>query len=746
MINKKHILFLLFVCLFFCLFTMPVQAEDNAVAKVNDTSYTSLDDALQAIEQNAGGTIILLDDITISKKYEIKYDTTISGNFTIYRGTDYADTLFLVEDDTTLTLDGITYHGGATWTLDKTTYSQYLNTGYKVTNEEKLALVSFTEDSTIATAPAFNVSGSLIANNCLFTNNFSKSSNQGIVYLVKDKEAIFELNNTIVEKSGSFGGSAICGVSKKSRFSINEGSIIRDCHFGLNGGISRSDNGLIEMNSGVIKNNTACDANGYIFMVYGEGSILEMNGGIISDNSGCKGPANGFNSPLYMHSQSKFILNNGEISRNIGYSSGGVYIRSNSLLSTITGDNVKIFDNIAIASDGAFNDIYAADVQRIQIYAGQYTQDITEWLAPNRGVIYNDEGKETYTVTTDIAELNGVIYSSVQEAVDAAKKQETVKLLCNSMIPGTIEIKSNDNLVLDMNNKKLYSNLLIHTEGNTITTENIDVAMEVKGHLTIKNGSIISHKSNGKALKVSGFVSMENVNCKGLNTAIENNNYGKVIISSGTFEAKESGDSTPTISENLLTGNGTYAIRGGTFKGYNPGIQDNYVATDHISELTDTDNSNIEYYTVRALNISGEQVIYTEESRDVTITYGMSESFIVIIPADFNINIDGTAEAEIEAVNIMLEDNKTLEVSIKSINYTDTWNLLDILEPTNKIKYKIGTSANENNINNNDIVLSVNAGEAYDSSIVETMYFTLIDNVSKAGTYIDRLTFTANVK
>ena len=124
----------------------------------------------------------------------------------------------------------------------------------------------------------------------------------------------------------------------------------------------------------------------------------------------------------------------------------------------------------------------------------------------------------------------------------------------------------------------------------------------------------------------------------------------------------------------------------------------------------------------------------------------MSESFVVIIPADFNINIDGTAEAEIEAVNIMLEDNKTLEVSIKSINYTDTWNLLDILEPTNKIKYKIGTTANENNINNNDIVLSVNAGEAYDSSIVETMYFTLIDNVSKAGTYIDRLTFTANVK
>lgn len=131
---------------------------------------------------------------------------------------------------------------------------------------------------------------------------------------------------------------------------------------------------------------------------------------------------------------------------------------------------------------------------------------------------------------------------------------------------------------------------------------------------------------------------------------------------------------------------------------------------------------------------------------ETVLTYGMGQSFVVTIPADFI--IDGQtnkATAEVTASNVMIGDGKVLEVVISGNDYTDKWELIDKAESTNTLEYTIGTTEGGNNIVSGSVVLDVAAGEAYNSTVEEVMHFTVVDTLSKAGEYDDTLTFTVDV-
>ena len=124
------------------------------------------------------------------------------------------------------------------------------------------------------------------------------------------------------------------------------------------------------------------------------------------------------------------------------------------------------------------------------------------------------------------------------------------------------------------------------------------------------------------------------------------------------------------------------------------------------------------------------------------VSYGMDESFVVVIPADFDLSSNGTTEAEVSASNVMIKDDTELVVFISGDDYVDNWELIDKNESDNRLVYTIGTTEGADDIVNNSEVLVVSAGEAYNNTVVEKMYFNIVDTVSQAGIYTDTLTFT----
>lgn len=139
-------------------------------------------------------------------------------------------------------------------------------------------------------------------------------------------------------------------------------------------------------------------------------------------------------------------------------------------------------------------------------------------------------------------------------------------------------------------------------------------------------------------------------------------------------------------------------------------------------------------------------VFATEDnSAKLIVSYDMNESYTVVIPADFTIGSSGKASADITASNVVIDDGKFLEISITGDDYIDSWLLIDTENSSNFITYAIGSEEDGNDIENNSVVLSISAGEIYDSTITKTLYFSIEDEITKSGTYVDTLTFTANI-
>ena len=132
-------------------------------------------------------------------------------------------------------------------------------------------------------------------------------------------------------------------------------------------------------------------------------------------------------------------------------------------------------------------------------------------------------------------------------------------------------------------------------------------------------------------------------------------------------------------------------------------------------------------------------------TQNTVVSYGMSEGFTVTIPTNFNIDDSRKATANVSASNVMIAHGAILEVTIRGNDWDGSWELIDAAEASNQLTYTIGTTEGGDDIVNNSVVLDVASGEAYGSEVAETLYFTVVDTLTKAGTYTDTLTFTVSV-
>jgi hypothetical protein len=554
-LSKVIVAVLVVLSIFAMTFVVSAEETTTNVAKIGDTEYATLKEAITAANAIEGGaTITLLKDVTIGEKFTIEKDITISGACKITRADDYTGTFFVVNEKVTLTLDGdLVIDGGNEYAFDKDAYMADAESRNVIATEDAAKWFVPEEGAPVATAYMFTTTGGTINfNNVTVQNNYSVSS--GIVS-VGAKSTITFTGAKITHIAATQGSGVVVNASGANiNIVVGGDTIIDGNHVGGNHGIFKVYSGAkLTMNGGTITNNTGWNSNGIVVGLYGSatidgvvcGSAFILNDGTICSNVGARGPSNGRNAPIYGHTQHVFIMNGGTICHNSGgyagldapYANGTTEINGGSIVNNVSFSN------------NAYPDINATD--SLEITGGTFTQVIKpEWIASDSALVANSNGTYGVDKVEELeefaqAKIGDTYYTTLKKAVEAAQDGATIKLLSDIAID--TGITNTKKVTLDLN-------------GKTITgTDNATGSFAIitnKGELTITgNGTITLTATNNRGWNAYSSV-------------ISNTVGGKLIVTNGTIEHRGGTDMAYAI-DNLTNGKGTYAetvINGGTIK------------------------------------------------------------------------------------------------------------------------------------------------------------------------------------
>lgn len=244
-----------------------------------------------------------------------------------------------------------------------------------------------------------------------------------------------------------------------------------------------------------------------------------------------------------------------------------------------------------------------------------------------------------------VAEVNGKSYSSLQAAIDEAQAGDTVKLIANAVVDATVVVKDKGAITLDLNGKTISntkeiwnadihnwslvsvrgnSDLTIMGEGAIEALENDSYAIDLQdaaSKCTIKNGAFI-----GNICAVYVF-------------------DGSLTINGGTFDIKQlsgQGDRRFTINcydSSYKNGTAKVSISGGTFNGFDP--------ANNLAEGTGTAFTAPGYTTVK--NEDGTYDVKEETRGTETHPYTLTELGVMTRKeyADAQEALDGTMYVEV---------------------------------------------------------------------------------------------------
>lgn len=377
----------------------PIVSSDG-VALVGETGYDSLAEAVAAANAIDGGaTVTLLKAVTLDEKLTISGDVTISGKYTITRDDAYTGTLFTVNAGATLTLDGgLVIDGGNNYAFNRAAYDvDAADWNTSIAKENSAKWFTPEEGAPVATAYMITTTGGTVnLNKVTIQNNYSVSS--GVVS-VGANSTVNLTGAKITHVAATQGsGVAVNASAAGIKVNMNEGTVIDGNHVGGNHGIFKIYSGTVfTMNGGEITNNTGWNSNGVAVGVYW--ATFYMKDGKICSNTGVYGPSNGRNAAIYLHSGHNFEMTGGTICCNSGRSRGGIDAPYDNGTALIKGG--EVLDNIS-RSNGTTPDVLGTSA--MQITGGTFTQDVSAWLAPDTGLVY-DEATGKYTTTDHVYNL-----------------------------------------------------------------------------------------------------------------------------------------------------------------------------------------------------------------------------------------------------------------------------------------------------------------------------------------------------
>lgn len=241
----------------------------------------------------------------------------------------------------------------------------------------------------------------------------------------------------------------------------------------------------------------------------------------------------------------------------------------------------------------------------VAVSGGTFSSAVPEGLcAP--GFIPTTNGDGTYGVKAGVyvAEVNGVAYATLSEAIAAAKDGDTVKLLRDINTP-EISYMISKSLTIDLN-------------GMTVTGSGYDAVFQIDNadaKVVIKNGKVVAVEQSGSAGKYTMAIWASKAGCEvtleGLDVSQKITHTddpqmdmiyasgGTITINSGNFVSGTPAWTLNCNDTSYKNGTAKITVTGGTFVGFDPannkaeGEGTSFVAAGYVSRM-DEDGS----YTV----------------------------------------------------------------------------------------------------------------------------------------------------
>ena len=159
-----------------------------------------------------------------------------------------------------------------------------------------------------------------------------------------------------------------------------------------------------------------------------------------------------------------------------------------------------------------------------------------------------------------VAVIDGVYYDDLQEALNAAKNGETVKLVADVESEETITVPEGCNAVLDLNGKTLTGSILAPD-----------------ATLTVKNGSIVNNDSDASAIEINdGELNLEDVDITSARHAVRIDGPVTATIDGGTYTLIPTAGKTQHALN--VSGAADVTVKDGTFVGPKGTVSDSGAA------------------------------------------------------------------------------------------------------------------------------------------------------------------------
>lgn len=606
------------------------------VAQIGDVKYETLQAAIDAVKANE--TIYVLGNIDLGtdelSTYDVKttvknvtidlggYTVTSAGKYTVY-----------------LKVNGWTIQNG---TIQNTNASTTYGTLYVGGSSNSTTLKNLTvESKTNGVQFAIASSKNGIKASITVEDGTKISGNYG-VYMkgqpkpwrdTRDGQEILNVNGG--EITGTTAAIAVFGAGKGN---TKAGVIVN-----INGGKVYSDSYAIAGNgSSVLENTTINISGGKVFsnkdtaIYHPQAGTVTISGGEVYGVTGgvqmCAGTLNVTGGTIS-------ATGNGDVSGKTGDGSipdgAAVSIVNRAYPAgaptmTISGGTFTSADGVgAVQAYGWKNNSQQTwDKPNASVSGGTFSSAVPEGLcAP--GFIPTTNGDGTYGVKAGVyvAEVNGVAYATLSEAIAAANAGDTVKLLRDINTP-EISYVISKSLTIDLN-------------GMTVTGSGYDAVFQIDNadaKVVIKNGKVVAVEQSGSAGKYTMAIWASKAGCEvtleGLDVSQKITHTddpqmdmiyasgGTITINSGNFVSGTPAWTLNCNDTSYKNGTAKIIVTGGTFVGFDPannkaeGEGTSFVAAGYVSRM-DEDGS----YTVVPEDAKITVGKRLSIGNDLTITY-----------------------------------------------------------------------------------------------------------------------------
>ena len=311
---------------------------------------------------------------------------------------------------------------------------------------------------------------------------------------------------------------------ESSTFTMNEGSLIKNCEARTDGGAVRLNGATFTMNGGKIE---SCKAGRYggAVAVKGDASKVDLTGGEISGNTAVNGGGG-----VYVDGAAD---EKGKVSK--VNASGSINISGNTLSDNTTVNNMEVTDvssleiNGNITETGNIGLTFTGATRGTEI--GTVTNDVTDLSKikyDNSDYIVDlSEGKlvlkADYVCYVGDDEAMGKKYKSVKEAIEASADKDVTIVLVKDTTWEAQTYNNGADFVLNGANRDgnytltLLGDITVSNYSNRVYFENINVdlnqhhiVLSAQGEMTLRSGAVLK---NGYSEKDGGAVYVGNA-CK----------------------------------------------------------------------------------------------------------------------------------------------------------------------------------------------------------------------------------------